>query len=127
MGAGYIRKALSGLPLGAAWVMALAVFVPLCGALLAESALEVVLQREALAGVAGGFYAAALGAAGYVGQWSLLRLPVWPGPSGGLLAPGIWHPDGDGSVGAAGEDWPVLAMLLFAPIVILFSGLGGWV
>ncbi|QYJ17291.1 hypothetical protein Rxycam_03133 [Rubrobacter xylanophilus DSM 9941] len=109
--------------------MALAVFVPLCGVLLAEAILEVVLQREALAGVAGGLYAAAaLGVAGYVGQWAVTRLLVWPGPSGGLLAPEVWRLDGSGGAGAAtGEEWPVLTMLLFAPIVILFSGLGGWV
>ena len=123
------RRKLAGLPPGAAaWAVALAVFVPVCGVLLAEAALELVVQREALAGVAGGLSAAAaLGVAGYVGQRFCMRLPAWPGSSGGLVLPGARCLTGRRLSGAAGEDWPVLTMLLFAPIVILFSGLGGWV
>jgi hypothetical protein len=116
----------SGLsPGAAARAAALAIFLPLCGVLLAELVLDLLLQREALAGV---LSAAALGAAGYVaGQWVGLRLSAWPGPSGGLNS-ALWRIAGGEPRGeAAGEDWPVLAMLLFAPIVILFSGLGGWV
>lgn len=123
------RRKLAGLPPGAAaWAVALAVFVPVCGVLLAEAALELVVQREALAGVAGGVSAAAtLGVAGYVGQRFGVWLAGWPGPSCGLVLPGVWWLTESGPCGTAGEDWPVLTMLLFAPIVILFSGLGGWV
>ena len=111
-------------PGAAAWAAALAIFLPLCGVLLAEVVLDLLVQREALAGV---LSAAALGAAGYVaGQWVGLRLAGWPGPSGGLHWP-LWQVAGGEPGEEAGEDWPVLAMLLFAPIVILFSGLGGWV
>lgn len=72
---------------------------------------------------------ALLGTAGCIGYaWAFLSrnrlsafgpaaLPVWPSSSAIVASanPG------------RGEVWPLLVALLFAPLPILFSGLGGWV
>lgn len=72
---------------------------------------------------------ALLGTAGCIGYaWAFISryrltafgptaLPAWPS------SPAIIH---SGSPGR-GEVWPLLVALLFAPLPILFSGLGGWV
>ena len=72
---------------------------------------------------------AVLGTAGCIGYlWAFISrynltafgttaLPAWPSSSAIVTS---------GSPGR-GEGWPLLVALLFAPLPILFSGLGGWV
>jgi hypothetical protein len=72
---------------------------------------------------------ALLGTAGCIGYaWAFIfryrladfgsaSLPAWPS------SPSIIIPGNPGR----GEVWPLLVALLFAPLPVLFSGLGGWV
>jgi hypothetical protein len=87
-------------------------------------------QQEAYASAEHGFpLLAAVGAAGCIGYLlsAIFRLHRAPFGSRGLLF-------GSSSVAASsvngrggGEDWPLLVALLFGSLLILFSGLGGWV
>ena len=87
-------------------------------------------QQEAYASAEYGFpLLAAAGAAGCIGYLlsAIFRLHRAPFGSRGLLLGSspvaVFSVNGRGR----GADWPLLVALLFGSILILFSGLGGWV
>ena len=89
---------------------------------------EVARPEEAYAGIDYGLSLLAfLGATGAVCLTTRLatgRGPLpWAGPVGPTARTFASVPD----LSVLGERWPLLVALLFGPLVVLISGLGGWV
>lgn len=89
---------------------------------------EIVNHEEATAGLDYGLYLLTmLGAAGCIVSFAG-RLSSDPNPlpwADASRAP--WPAPALPVARVRGEDWPVLVALLFGAVIVLISGLGGWV
>ena len=85
--------------------------------------------EEAYAGIGYGLsLLALLGAAGYtVRLTGRLATRLDPLPWASPAAPAARTSTSVQDVSAKGEGWPLLVALLFGPLAVLISGLGGWV
>ena len=90
---------------------------------------DVARPEEAYAGIGYGLSLLAfLGAAGCAARLTarlatrLDQLP-WASPA----APAARAETSASGLSVRGEGWPLLVALLFGPLAVLFSGLGGWV
>jgi hypothetical protein len=102
---------------------------PLLALVLIGLLANVARPEEAYAGIGYGLSLLAfLGAAGCAARLTarlatrLDPLP-WASPAGPAARAG---PSAQG-LSVRGEGWPLLVALLFGPLAVLFSGLGGWV
>jgi len=106
------------------------IFSPAFGLVLFSLLVNVFYREEVYANLEYGFPMLALfGAAGCIGQ-----LTVSISRRSGMLASACCIPTGvlpstdvNDSVRGETSDLPVLIALLFGPLVVLLSGLGGWV
>jgi hypothetical protein len=100
---------------------------PLLALVLVGLLADVARPEEAYAGIGYGLsLLALLGVAGYAARLTgrlatrLDPLP-WAGPAAARTSTSVQD------VSAKGEGWPLLVALLFGPLAVLISGLGGWV
>ncbi len=102
---------------------------PLLALVLIGLLADVARPEEAYAGIDYGLSLLAfLGAAGCaVYLTSRLATRLDPLPGAGIFAPGGRLFASVSGLSARGEGWPLLVALLFGPLVVLISGLGGWV
>ena len=90
---------------------------------------DVARPEEAYAGIGYGLSLLAfLGAAGYAASLTArLATRLYPLPWASPAAPAYRAGTSARNLSVRGEGWPVLVALLFGPLAVLFSGLGGWV
>jgi len=102
---------------------------PLLALVLIGLLADVARPEEAYAGIGYGLSLLAfLGAAGgAVCLTSKLAARLDPLPWAGPATPAARLFASDPGLSVRGERWPLLVALLFGPLVILISGLGGWV
>jgi hypothetical protein len=101
---------------------------PLLALLLVGLLADVARPEEAYAGIDYGLSLLAfLGATGVVCLTSRLHACLDPLPGVGPAAHMAHVFASVPGLSARGERWPLLVALLFGPLVVLISGLGGWV
>jgi hypothetical protein len=90
---------------------------------------DVARPEEAYAGIGYGLsLLALLGAAGYAARLTgRLATRLEPVAVGEPRGPAARTSTSAQDVSARGEGWPLLVALLFGPLAVLISGLGGWV
>ena len=100
---------------------------PLLAFVLVGFLADVARPEEAYAGIGYGLsLLALLGAAGYAARLTgrlTTRLDPLPWASPAAARTSTWVQD----VSAKAQGWPLLVALLFGPLAVLISGLGGWV
>ena len=102
---------------------------PLLALVLIGLLTDVARPEEAYAGIGYGLsLLALLGAAGYAARLTgRLATRLEPLPWASPVAPAARTSKWASGVSARGEGWPLLVALLFGPLAVLISGLGGWV
>ena len=102
---------------------------PLLALVLVGLLADVARPEEAYAGIGYGLsLLALLGAAGYTARLTArLATRLDPLPWASPAAPAARTLASVQDVSARGEGWPLLVALLFGPLAVLISGLGGWV
>ena len=90
---------------------------------------DVARPEEAYVGIGYGLSLLAyLGAAGYAARLTArLATRLDPLPWASPAAPAAEAEISASGLSVRGEGWPLLVALLFGPLAVLFSGLGGWV
>jgi hypothetical protein len=102
---------------------------PLLALVLVGLLVDVARPEEAYAGIGYGlsllaFLGAAGGAVCLTGRLHARLDPLpWAGPAAPAARTGTSLP----GLSVRGEGWPLLVALLFGPLAVLISGLGGWV
>ena len=102
---------------------------PLLALVLIGLLADVARPEEAYAGIGYGLSLLAfLGAAGYAARLTArLATRLDPLPWASPAAPAARAEISASGLSVRGEGWPLLVALLFGPLAVLFSGLGGWV
>jgi len=102
---------------------------PLLALVLIGLLADVARPEEAYAGIGYGLSLLAfLGAAGYAARLTArLATRLDPLPWASPAAPAARARTSGPGLSVRGEGWPLLVALLFGPLAVLFSGLGGWV
>jgi hypothetical protein len=102
---------------------------PLVALVLVSLLADVARPEEAYAGIGYGLsLLALLGAAWYAARLTgRLATRLDPLPWGSPAAPAARTSTSAQDFSSRGEGWPLLVALLFGPLAVLISGLGGWV
>ena len=102
---------------------------PLLAIVLIGLLADVARPEEAYAGIGYGLSLLAfLGAAGCAARLTArLATRLVPLPWASPAAPAARAETPASGLSVRGEGWPLLVALLFGPLAVLFSGLGGWV
>ncbi len=102
---------------------------PLLAIVLIGLLADVARPEEAYAGIGYGLSLLAfLGAAGCAARLTArLATRLGPLPWASPAAPAARAETSASGLSVRGEGWPLLVALLFGPLAVLFSGLGGWV
>ncbi len=101
---------------------------PLLAFLLLGLLADVTRLEEAYAGIGYGLSLLTFLGAGYAARLTArLATRLDPLPWASPVAPAARSATSTPGLSVRGEGWPVLVALLFGPLAVLFSGLGGWV